>query len=74
MNNKYIAYTAEKLIEIYCEAHKFINRENAETTQRLVKEELRHRFETMLDLMDYKELADKPESFWKYFTRDYTKS
>ena len=70
--NKYQTYTAAKLIEIYCEEHKRINREDAEITQCLVKWELRRRFETMLDLMDCKELADKPEGFWKYFTREYT--
>lgn len=69
--NRYATFTAEKLIDTYCFEHGRINKEDKETTQHLVKQELRSRFETMLKMLDYPELADHPERIYEYFTRDY---
>lgn len=71
--NKYMTYTAAKLIDAYCFEHDRINQEDKETTQRLIKQELRRRFETMLDLMDIPQLADSPEQMYQYFTHEYTR-
>lgn len=71
MMNPYTTKTAAKLIDTYCFEHGRICQEDKEITQRLIKEELRRRFETMMQMLDYPELADRPEQIYEYFTREY---
>lgn len=71
--NKYITKTAAQLIEIHCFEHGRINQEDKETTQRLVKEELRRRFDTMMKMLECPELADHPERIYEYFTQEYAR-
>lgn len=71
--NPYLTKTAAELVEIHCFEHGRINQEDKKTTQRLVKQELRRRFNTMLKLLDCPELADHPEQIYEKFTHEYNR-
>lgn len=73
MNRPYISKTAAQLVEAYCFEHGRTNQEDKETTQRLINEELQHRFNTMLKLMECDECAAEPEKIYEYFTHDYAR-
>lgn len=71
--NPYITKTFDKLVEIYCDEHSRINQEDKATTQKLIKQELMDRFEGMIRMLDYPELADHPERIAQYFTHEYNR-
>lgn len=73
METRYLSKTAAQLIDAYCFEHGRINEEDRKTTQRLIKKELRRRFDTMLKLMDEPDLANHPEQLYEYFTHEYGK-
>lgn len=74
MNNRpYIAKTAQQLVEAYCWEHNRINPEDKQITQKLIKEELRKRFENMMKLLDCPECKDEPRQIYEYFTHDYAR-
>ena len=73
MANAYLTKTAAQLVDAYCFEHGRINQQDKEVTQRLIKAELRRRFESMLTMLDYPELADHPERIYEYFTHEYNR-
>lgn len=73
MANAYLTKTAAQLVDVYCFEHGRINQQDKEVTQRLIKAELRRRFESMLTMLDYPELADHPERIYEYFTHEYNR-
>lgn len=74
MNTTYLTMTAAQLVDAYCFEHGRINQQDKETTQRLIKKEMRRRFEAMMKMLDYPELADHPEQIYEYFTHEYTRN
>ena len=73
-NNRYMTKTAAQLVDAYCFEHGRDCKEDTETTQRLIKKELRRRFDAMLKMMDEPMLADHPERIYEYFTHEYAKN
>lgn len=69
--NHYITKTASQLIDAYCFEHDRINEEDKAITQRLIKKELTRRFNVMMAMLDYPELADHPEQIYEYFTHEF---
>lgn len=70
----YLTKTAAQLIDAHCFEHGRICKEDMEITQRLIKKELRRRFDTMMKMLDCPELADHPERIYEYFTQEYTRA
>ena len=64
--NGYRMKTTEQLIEMYSFEAGRINQEDKKHTQRLIKTELKRRFDITLRLLDTDEVAEKPQLAFKY--------
>ena len=61
----YILWTTEELIEAYAWEADRINREDAEHTKRLIKKELKRRFNETLKLLDDEQTVKNPLGAYK---------
>lgn len=62
----YRLWTTQELIEGYAAEAKRINRKDREQTQRLIKKELRRRFNTTLQLLDDWQTEENPQGTYRY--------
>lgn len=62
----YRLWTTEELIEGYAQEAKRINRKDALTTKRLIKEELTRRFKATIKLLDDEQTIDNPHGTYRY--------
>lgn len=63
---KYRTWTTEKLIEAYAFETKRINQEDREMSQKLIKRELKRRFEATLKLLDDDQTTENPSGTYNY--------
>lgn len=61
----YILWTTEELIEAYAFEADRINRDDAEQTKRLIKKELKRRFNEVLNLLDDEQTERNPLGTYK---------
>ena len=62
----YRLWTTEELIEAYSFEQNRINREDAERTKKLVKKELKRRFNATIRLLDDEQTVRNPELTYRY--------
>ena len=62
----YRLWTTEELIEAYTWEAKRINKEDRETAQRLIKKELKRRFNATLRLLDDEQTTENPKGTYRY--------
>ncbi len=62
----YRLWTTEELIEAYAYEAGRINREDAERTKKLIKKELKRRFDATLKLLDDGQTVDNPLGTYLY--------
>lgn len=67
----YMAWTTEELIEGYAWEANRINQKDRETAQRLIKQELKRRFNKMLELLDDERMIKNPGGVYMYLLNDY---
>ena len=66
----YRLWTTEELIEAYAWEAKRINQKDRETAQRLIKRELRRRFDATLRLLDDEQTTENPKGTYRYLLND----
>ncbi len=66
----YRLWTTEELIEAYAFEAKRINRKDGETAQRLIKRELKRRFEATLRLLDDEQTTANPKGTYRYLLNE----
>ncbi len=62
----YRLWTTEELIEAYAWEAGRINQEDRKITQRLIKKELRRRFNATIQLLDDEQTTDNPQGLFRY--------
>lgn len=65
-NCNYRLWTTEELIEGYAFESKRINKDDADLTKRLIKNELKRRFNSTLKLLDDKQTDENPTGTYLY--------
>ena len=65
-NCNYRLWTTEELIEAYAWEAKRINQKDRETAQRLIRKELKRRFDTTLRLLDDPHTTENPKRTYRY--------
>ena len=66
----YRLWTTEELIEAYAWEAGRINQEDRRRTQRLIKEELKRRFDATLRLLDDEQTTQNPKGTYRYLLND----
>ena len=66
----YRLWTTEELIEAYAWEAGRINQEDRKRTQRLIKQELKRRFDATLRLMDDEQTTQNPKGTYRYLLND----
>ena len=66
----YRLWTTEELIEAYAWEAGRINQEDRRRTQRLIKQELKHRFDATLRLLDDEQTTQNPKGTYRYLLND----
>ena len=66
----YRLWTTEELIEAYAWEAKRINQKDRETVQRLIKQELKRRFDATLRLLDDEQTTQNPKGTYRYLLND----
>ena len=66
----YELWTTEELIEAYAWEAKRINQKDRETAQRLIKKELKRRFDATLRLLDDEQTTENPKGTLRYLLND----
>ena len=66
----YRLWTTEELIEAYAWEADRINQKDRETTQRLIKKELKRRFDATLRLLDDEQTIANPKGTYRYLLND----
>ena len=66
----YRLLTTEKLIEAYAWETNRINQKDRRQTQRLIKQELKRRFDTTLRLLDDEQTTDNPKGTYRYLLNE----
>lgn len=64
----YRLWTTEELIEGYAQEATRINRMDAQATKRLIKEELKRRFNATIKLLDDEQTTENPHGTYRYLT------
>lgn len=67
-NCDYRLWTTEELIEGYAWEAGRINQRDRETAQRLIKKELKRRFDATLRLLDDEQTTANPKGTYRYLT------
>ena len=62
----YALWTTEELIEAYAWEAKRINQRDRRQTQKLIKEELRRRFNATIKLLDDEQTTENPHGTFRY--------
>ena len=66
----YRLWTTEELIEAYAWEAGRINQEDRKRTQRLIKQELKRRFDATLRLLDDEQTTQNPKGTYRYLLND----
>ena len=66
----YRLWTTEELIEAYAFEAKRINQKDREDTQRLIKRELKRRFDATLRLLDDEQTTENPKGTYRYLLNE----
>ena len=66
----YRLWTTEELIEAYAWEAGRINQEDRKRTQRLIKQELKRRFDATLRLLDDAQTTQNPKGTYRYLLND----
>ena len=66
----YRLWTTEELIEAYAWEAGRINQEDRRRTQRLIRQELKRRFDTTLRLLDDEQTTQNPKGTYRYLLND----
>ena len=66
----YRLWTTEELIEAYAWEAGRINQEDRRRTQRLIKQELKRRFDATLRLLDDEQTTQNPKGTYRYLLND----
>ena len=66
----YRLWTTEELIEAYAWEADRINQEDRRRTQRLIKQELKRRFDATLRLLDDEQTTQNPKGTYRYPLND----
>ena len=66
----YRLWTTEELIEAYAWEAKRINQEDRQRTQRLIKQELKRRFDATLRLLDDEQTTENPKGTYRYLLNE----
>ena len=66
----YRLWTTEELIEVYAWEAGRINQEDRRRTQRLIKQELKRRFDATLRLLDDEQTTQNPKGTYRYLLND----
>ena len=66
----YRLWTTEELIEAYAWEAGRINQEDRKRTQRLIKQELKCRFDATLRLLDDEQTTQNPKGTYRYLLND----
>ena len=66
----YRLWTTEELIEAYAWEACRINQEERRWTQRLIKQELKRRFDATLRLLDDEQTTQNPKGTYRYLLND----
>ena len=66
----YKLWTTEELIEAYAWEAGRINQEDRRRTQRLIKQELKRRFDATLRLLDDEQTKQNPKGTFRYLLND----
>ena len=66
----YRLWTTEELIEAYAWEAGRINQEDRRRTQRLIKQELKCRFDATLRLLDDEQTTQNPKGTYRYLLND----
>ena len=65
-NCNYRLWTTQELIEAYAWEAGRINKEDRRQTQRLIKKELRRRFNATIQLLDDDQTTENPQGLFRY--------
>lgn len=66
----YRLWTTEELIEAYAWEAKRTNKKDRETTQRLIRKELKRRFDATLQLLDDEQTMQNPKGTYRYLLNE----
>ena len=66
----YRLWTTEELIEAYAFEAGRTNKKDREQTQRLIKRELKRRFDATLRLLDDEQTTDNPKGTYRYLLNE----
>ncbi len=66
----YRLWTTEELIEAYAFEAGRLNQKDRETTQRLIRKELKHRFDATLRLLDDEQTTQNPKGTYRYLLNE----
>ena len=66
----YRLWTTEELIEAFAWEAGRINQEDRKRTQRLIKQELKRRFDATLRLLDDEQTTQNPKGTYRYLLND----
>ena len=66
----YRLWTTEELIEAYAWEAGRINQEDRKRTQRLIRQELKRRFDATLRLLDDEQTTQNPKGTYRYLLND----
>ena len=66
----YRLWTTEELIEAYADEEGRINQKDREITQRLIKKELKRRFDATLRLLDDEQTVENPHGTFRYLLNE----
>jgi hypothetical protein len=66
----YRLWTTEELIEAYAFGAGRINQQDRETTQRLIRKELKRRFDATLRLLDDEQTTQNPKGTYRYLLNE----
>ena len=66
----YRLWTTEELIEAYAWEAGRINQEDRKITQRLIKKELRRRFNATIQLLDDEQTTENPQGLFRYLIEE----
>lgn len=69
--NRYRTWSTEKLIQAYADETHRINQDDAKITQKLIKQELKRRFDATIRLLDDPQTAANPQGTYTYLLNDY---
>ena len=66
----YRLWTTEELIEAYAWEAQRINQKDRETAQRLIRKELKRRFDATLRLLDDEQTTQNPKGTYRYLLNE----